>query len=131
MMTDPMADMLTRIRNANMVKAEKVDMPASKLKLEVTKILKEKGFIKGYKILKDRKQGVLRISLKYTSNGEKLISGLKKISKPGRRVYVDKEKIPVVIGGFGIAILSTSKGVLTDESCRHQGIGGEVLCYIW
>lgn len=131
MMTDPMADMLTRIRNANMVKAEKVDMPASKLKLEVTKILKEKGFIKGYKILKDRKQGVLRISLKYTANGEKLISGLKKISKPGRRVYVDKEKIPVVIGGFGIAILSTSKGVLTDESCRHQGIGGEVLCYIW
>ncbi len=131
MMTDPMADMLTRIRNANMIKAEKVDMPASKLKLEVTKILKEKGFIKGYKVLKDRKQGVLRISLKYTSNGEKLISGLKKISKPGRRVYVDKEKIPVVIGGFGIAILSTSKGVLTDESCRHQGIGGEVLCYIW
>jgi small subunit ribosomal protein S8 len=131
MMTDPMADMLTRIRNANMIKAEKVDMPASKLKLEVTKILKEKGFIKGYKILKDRKQGVLRISLKYTANGEKLISGLKKISKPGRRVYVDKEKIPVVIGGFGIAILSTSKGVLTDESCRHQGIGGEVLCYIW
>ncbi len=131
MMTDPMADMLTRIRNANMIKAEKVDMPASKLKLEVTKILKEKGFIKGYKILKDRKQGVLRISLKYTANGEKLISGLKKISKPGRRVYVDKEKIPVVIGGFGIAILSTSKGVFTDESCRHQGIGGEVLCYIW
>ncbi len=131
MMTDPMADMLTRIRNANMIKAEKVDMPASKLKLEVTKILKEKGFIKGYKVLKDRKQGVLRISLKYTSNGEKLISGLKKISKPGRRVYVDKEKIPVVIGGFGIAILSTSKGVITDESCRHQGIGGEVLCYIW
>ena len=131
MMTDPMADMLTRIRNANMIKAEKVDMPASKLKLEVTKILKEKGFIKGYKILKDRKQGVLRISLKYTANGEKLISGLKKISKPGRRVYVDKEKIPVVIGGFGIAILSTSKGVLTDESCRHRGIGGEVLCYIW
>ncbi len=131
MMTDPMADMLTRIRNANMIKAEKVDMPASKLKLEVTKILKEKGFIKGYKVLKDRKQGVLRISLKYTSNGEKLISGLKKVSTPGRRVYVDKEKIPVVIGGFGIAILSTSKGVLTDESCRHQGIGGEVLCYIW
>jgi small subunit ribosomal protein S8 len=131
MMTDPMADMLTRIRNANMIKAEKVDMPASKLKLEVTKILKENGFIKGYKVLKDRKQGVLRISLKYTSNGEKLISGLKKVSKPGRRVYVDKEKIPVVIGGFGIAILSTSKGVLTDESCRHQGIGGEVLCYIW
>lgn len=131
MMTDPIADMLTRIKNANMVRMEKVDIPASKLKIEMTKILKEKGFIKGYKVLKDKKQGILRISLKYVAGGERVISGLKKISKPGRRVYVDKKEIPKVMGGFGIAILSTSKGILSDESCRREGIGGEVLCYIW
>ncbi len=131
MMTDPIADMLTRIRNSNMTRAEKVDIPASKMKIELTKILKEKGFIKGYKVLKDRKQGILRISLKYVSGGERVISGLKKISKPGRRVYVNKEKIPQVMGGFGMAIISTSKGVLTDEVCRREGIGGEVLCHIW
>lgn len=131
MMTDPISDMLTRIRNANMIKAEKVDIPASRFKLEITKILKEKGFIKGYKILKDKKQGILRISLKYSAGGERVISGLKRISKPGRRVYVDKEKVPTVIGGFGIAIISTSKGVLADELCRNEGLGGEVLCYVW
>lgn len=131
MMTDPISDMLTRIRNANMVKAEKVDIPASRFKLEITKILKEKGFIKGYKVLKDKKQGILRISLKYSAGGERVISGLKRISKPGRRVYVDKEKVPTVIGGFGIAIISTSKGVLADELCRDEGVGGEVLCYVW
>jgi small subunit ribosomal protein S8 len=131
MMTDPIADMLTRIRNANMIKAEKVDIPASRFKLEITKILKEKGFIKGYKVLKDKKQGILRISLKYSAGGERVISGIKRISKPGRRVYVDKEKVPVVIGGFGIAILSTSKGVLADEICRKDGVGGEVLCHVW
>ncbi len=131
MMTDPIADMLTRIKNANMVRMEKVDIPASKLKIEMTKILKEKGFIKGYKVLKDKKQGILRISLKYAAGGERVISGLKKISKPGRRVYVDKKEIPKVMGGFGIAILSTSKGILSDESCRREGIGGEALCYVW
>ncbi|MEE8328675.1 MAG: 30S ribosomal protein S8 [Thermodesulfovibrionia bacterium] len=131
MMTDPIADMLTRIRNANMISAEKVDIPASKLKIEMTKILKEKGFIKGYKVLKDKKQGILRISMKYVAGGEKVISGIKKISKPGRRVYVDKEEIPKVMGNFGIAILSTSRGILCDESCVREGIGGEVLCYIW
>lgn len=131
MMTDPIADMITRIRNANMIRAEKVDIPASKLKIEITKLLKEKGFIKGYKVLKDKKHGVLRISLKYAFGGERVISGLKKISKPGKRVYVDKERIPKVIGGFGIAILSTSRGILSDENCRREGIGGEVLCYIW
>lgn len=131
MMTDPISDMLTRIRNANMVKAEKVDIPASRFKLEITKILKEKGFIKGYKVLKDKKQGILRISLKYSAGGERVISGLKRISKPGRRVYVDKEKVPTVIGGFGIAIISTSKGVLADELCRNEGVGGEVLCHVW
>jgi len=131
MMTDPVADMLTRIRNANMIRAEKVDIPASKLKIEVTKVLKEKGFIKGYKVLKDRKQGILRISLKYTGDGERLISGIKRISRPGRRVYVGKEKIPAVMGGFGTAVLSTPKGVFSDEICRREGIGGEVLCHIW
>ena len=130
MMTDPIADMIARIKNANMIKADKVDIPASKIKIEMTKILKEKGFIKGYKVLKDKKQGILRISLKY-AGGERIISGFKRISKPGRRVYVDKEEIPRVIGGFGIAILSTSKGILSDEICRREGIGGEVLCYIW
>jgi len=131
MMTDPVADMLTRIRNANMIKAERVDIPASRLKLEVIKILKEKGFIKGYRILKDNKQGILRVSLKYGANGKGVISGLKRISKPGRRVYVGKEDISKVMGGVGVAILSTSKGILTDKVCREKGIGGEVLCYVW
>lgn len=131
MLTDPIADLLTRIRNANMIRAEKVDVPASKLKIEIIKILKEKGFIKGYKVLKDRKQGVLRVSLKYAGDGERIISGLKKISKPSRRVYVGKDKIPTVMGGYGLAILSTSRGVFTDEVCKRDGIGGEVLCYIW
>jgi len=131
MMTDPIAEMLTRIRNANMIKAERVDIPASKLKLEITKILKEKGFIKGYKLLRDKKQGILRISLRYTNDGERVLTALKRISKPGRRVYVNKKEIPSVMGGFGTAVLSTSKGVLSDEVCRREGIGGEVLCYIW
>lgn len=131
MMTDPISDMLTRIRNANMNRAEKVDVPASKLKLEIIKIFKEKGFIKGYKILKDKKQGILRISLKYAPDGEKVISGIKRVSKPGRKVYVDKKKIPMVMGGFGTAIISTSKGVVADATCNREKIGGEVLCYIW
>ena len=131
MMTDPVADMLTRIRNANMAKLEKVDVPASKMKIEITKILKEKGFIKSFKVLRDRKQGVIRISMKYISAQEKAITGLKRISKPGRRVYSDKAGIPRVMGGYGIAILSTSSGILTDEVCRRKNVGGEVLCNIW
>jgi len=131
MMTDPIADMLTRIRNANMAKHEKVDVPASKLKIEVTKILKEKGFIKSFKVLRDRKQGIIRISMKYLDAHEKAITGLKRISKPGRRVYVDKTEIPMVMGGFGIAILTTSKGILADDVCRREGVGGEILCNIW
>ncbi|NOZ69412.1 MAG: 30S ribosomal protein S8 [Deferribacteres bacterium] len=131
MMTDPVADMLTRIRNANMARLEKVDIPASKLKIEIVKILKEKGFIKSFKVLRDRKQGVIRITMKYLPGNEKAITGLKRISKPGRRVYVDKTKIPRVMGGYGIAVLSTSKGILSDEVCRREGIGGEVLCNIW
>ncbi|HBH62473.1 MAG TPA: 30S ribosomal protein S8 [Nitrospiraceae bacterium] len=130
-MTDPIADMLTRIRNANMAKLEKVDVPASKLKIELTKILKEKGFIKSFKVVRDRKQGIIRISLKYFEGQEKVITGMKRISKPGRRVYVDKTEIPRVMGGYGIAILTTSKGIKTDDICRREGIGGEVLCSIW
>ncbi|RJR17089.1 MAG: 30S ribosomal protein S8 [Nitrospiraceae bacterium] len=131
MMTDPIADMLTRIRNANMAKLEKVDVPASKLKIELTKILKEKGFIKSFKVVRDRKQGVIRIALKYFEGQEKAITGMKRVSKPGRRIYVDKTDIPRVMGGYGIAILTTSKGIKTDDICRREGIGGEVLCNVW
>jgi small subunit ribosomal protein S8 len=131
MLTDPIADMLTRIRNAAMIKAEKVDIPASRMKLDIAKILKEEGFIRAYKILKDKKQGILRITLKYTQDGGPVISGLKRISKPGRRVYVDKAGIPMVLGGVGISVLSTSKGVLGDKVCRREQVGGEVLCHIW
>lgn len=131
MLTDPIADMLTRIRNSHMVKAEKVDMPASKMKLEIAKILKEEGFIRAYKLLKDKKQGILRITLKYSPESEALISGLKRISKPGRRVYVNKDAVPIVLGGVGISILTTSKGILADKACRREKVGGEVLCHIW
>jgi small subunit ribosomal protein S8 len=131
MITDPIADMLTRIRNANMAKLEKVDVPSSKIKIEITKILKEKGFIKSFKVLRDKKQGVIRITLKYLDSSDKALTGLKRVSTPGRRVYADKTRIPRVMGGYGIAILSTSKGIFTDEVCRQQGIGGEVLCSVW
>jgi small subunit ribosomal protein S8 len=131
MMTDVISDMLTRIRNAISVKTDKVDIPASRLKIEIAKILKEEGFIKSYKIIKDKKQGVLRINLKYTQEGDSFITNLKRISKPGRRVYVSKDKIPHVMGGLGIAILTTSQGVMTDKECRQKGIGGEVICYVW
>lgn len=130
MMTDPIADMLTRIRNSAMVKGEKVDIPASRIKLEIAKILKEEGFIKAYKILKDKKQGILRLTLKYMDNVN-LITGLKRISKPGRRVYVGSGEIPRVMGGVGIAILTTSKGLVSDKTGRREGVGGEVICYIW
>lgn len=130
MVSDPIADMLTRIRNAITIRAEKVDIPASRMKLEVVKILKEEGFIRAYKILKDEKQGILRIALKYI-DGNSVMSGLKRVSKPGRRVYVGGREIPRVMGGVGIAILTTSKGVASDNTCRRESIGGEVLCYIW
>jgi small subunit ribosomal protein S8 len=122
--------MLTRIRNAIRIKAEKVDIPISKLKLEIAKILKEEGFIRAYKILKDRKQGILRVIPKYVES-ESVISDLKRISKPGRRVYVGSKEIPVVRGGLGIAIITTSKGILSDRVCRLEGVGGEVVCYVW
>ncbi|MCX7793941.1 MAG: 30S ribosomal protein S8 [Thermodesulfovibrionales bacterium] len=130
MLSDPIADMLTRIRNAIMIKADKVDVPASRLKLEIAKIMKEGGFIRGYKIIKDKRQGVLRISLKY-SDGQSAINGLKRVSKPGRRVYVGVEEIPRVMGGVGMAILTTPKGVMSDRKCRELRVGGEIICYIW
>jgi small subunit ribosomal protein S8 len=129
--TDPIADMLTRIRNANMVSQEKVDVPASNLKQEIARILKEEGFIKNYKYIEDRKQGIIRVYLKYSPNKEKIIQGLKRVSKSSLRIYAPREKIPRVSGGMGIAIISTSKGIMTGKQCRQARVGGEVLCYIW
>lgn len=131
MVTDPIADMLTRIRNAFLIKTEKVDIPASRMKVEIAKILKEEGFIKSYKIIKDKKQGILRVTLKYTTDNKPIVTGLKRVSKPGRRVYSGKDEVPKVMGGVGIAVVTTSKGVLSDKECRREGVGGEVLCYIW
>jgi small subunit ribosomal protein S8 len=130
MLTDPIADMLTRIRNAALIRSEKVDIPASKIKLEIAKILKEEGFIRAYKILKDKRQGILRLTLRYIDN-DNVISGLKRISKPGRRVYVGSQEIPRVMGGVGIAILTTPHGIMSDKICRRDGVGGEVICYVW
>lgn len=131
MLTDPVADMLTRIRNA--LQAEKMDVlvPASKLKIEIARILRKEGYINDFQYIEDGKQGILKLFLKYTPEGEPVISGLKRVSKPGGRVYVPKDRIPRVLNGLGIAILSTSKGVLTDREARRLGVGGELLCYIW
>ncbi|NLM25751.1 MAG: 30S ribosomal protein S8 [Firmicutes bacterium] len=130
-LTDPVADMLTRIRNASSVRHESVDVPGSKLKVELARILKEEGFIRDYKFIEDGKQGTLRIYLKYGPHKERVISGIKRISKPGLRVYAKKEEIPRVLGGLGIAILSTSQGVMSDKAARQNNIGGEVICYVW
>ena len=130
-MTDPIADMLTRIRNANTVKHETVDVPASNIKKELSRILLEEGFIRGYDVIEDGKQGIIRIQLKYGQTGERVISGLKRISKPGMRVYADKHEVPRVLNGLGISIISTSKGILTDKQARKENVGGEVICYVW
>ena len=130
-MTDPIADMLTRIRNANVVKHETVDVPASNMKKELARILLEEGFIRGYDVIEDGKQGIIRIQLKYGQTGERVISGLKRISKPGMRAYADKHEVPRVLNGLGISIISTSKGILTDKQARNEGVGGEVICYVW
>ncbi len=129
-LTDPIADMLTRIRNAIMVKAKEVSIPSSNLKVEIAKILKEEGYIHNFKVEDDNKQGILKLTLKY-HKGKSVISGLERISKPGRRVYCGADEVPWVMNGLGIAIISTSKGVLTDKKCRELRVGGEVLCYIW
>jgi len=131
MMSDPVADLLTRIRNASRAEHEKVDIPASKLKVRITDLLKEEGFNKNYRLIEDDKQGTLRVYLKYGAGNEKMISGLVRVSRPGRRVYVTKDKIPSILGGMGVAILSTSRGVMTDREGRKQQVGGEVLAYVW
>ncbi|AIF50137.1 MULTISPECIES: 30S ribosomal protein S8 [unclassified Pelosinus] len=130
-MTDPIADMLTRIRNANSVYHDKVEIPASKIKQAIAQVLKAEGFIKDFEIVKDDKQGVLRASLKYGPNREKVITGIKRISKPGLRVYARKDQMPRVLGGLGVAIISTSKGIMTDKQARRDGLGGEVLAFVW
>lgn len=130
-MTDPIADMLTRVRNANTARHENVDVPASNIKKDIARILLEEGFIKGYDVIEDGKQGLIRLSLKYGKAGERVITGIKRISKPGMRVYADRDSIPKVLNGIGISIISTSQGIVTDKQARELGIGGEVICYVW
>ncbi|WP_163102758.1 30S ribosomal protein S8 [Peribacillus alkalitolerans] len=130
-MTDPIADMLTRIRNANMVRHEKLEIPASKIKTEIAEILKREGFVRDVELIEDNKQGIIRIFLKYGANNERVITGLKRISKPGLRVYAKAGDVPRVLNGLGIAIVSTSQGVLTDKEARAKQAGGEVLAYVW
>ena len=131
MMTDPIADMLSRIRNANNARHKSVDVPCSNIKKEIARILLDEGYIKGYDVVEDDKQGMIKIDLKYSQDGERVISGLKRISKPGLRVYVKCEDVPKVLGGLGIAIISTSKGIITDKMARQEKVGGEVICYVW
>ena len=129
--TDPIADMLTRIRNANNSKHKTVDVPASNMKLAIAEILFKEGYIKSFEEIKNENQGIIRITLKYDEKGKRVIDGLKRISKPGLRVYAGKEELPKVLNGLGIAIISTSQGLKTDKEAREAGIGGEVLAYIW
>ena len=130
-LTDPIADLLTRIRNANMAKHDSVEIPASNIKKSLAEILKQEGFIKDYEVTEDGKQGVIKVFLKYGPNGERVISGLKRISKPGLRNYVSADNLPKVLNGLGIAIVSTSAGILTDKEAREKHIGGEVIAYVW
>lgn len=130
-MTDPIADFLTRIRNGNMVMHETVEAPSSKVKIAIAEILKDEGYIKNYEYIEDGKQGILRVYLKYGAKKAKVITGIKRISKPGLRVYVKKDEIPRVLGGLGTAVISTSQGVMTDKKARKEGLGGEIICYIW
>ncbi len=129
--TDTIADMLTRIRNANGMRYGEVSVPASNLKVSLAKILKDEGFIEDYKIVDDNVQGTIVVTLKYGQNKERVITGLKRISKPGLRVYAKADEVPKVLNGLGIAIISTSRGVMTDKDARRENLGGEVLCYIW
>ncbi len=131
MMTDPIADMLTRIRNASKAKMEKVDIPSSRLKVEIAKILKDEGYVKNVKLVKDRRQGLIRVYLKYSEDELPIIQGLKRVSKPGRRVYAGAAGIPQVMGGLGTVILSTPKGIQTGKQAKKDNVGGEVLCQVW
>ena len=130
-MTDPVADMITRIRNAHRAKHERVEVPASKLKMGIAKVLKREGFIKNYKLTQDKKQGVLRIYLKYSDENQAVIQGVTRVSKPGKRVYKGYDDIPESKGGFGVLILSTSRGIMSDSDARTKKVGGEVLCEVW
>ena len=130
-MTDPIADFLTRIRNACMAKFERVDIPSSKIKLSLAKMLKEEGYIKNYKLIKDKKQGVLRLYLKYDQHNISVIEGVERVSKPSCRIYVRHDDIPYVLNGLGTAVLSTSRGILSDREARRQKVGGELLCKVW
>jgi len=131
MKSDPIADMLTRVRNASRAEHEKCDIPASKLKVRLAEILKDEGFIKNFRVLEDKKQGTLRVYLKYGPGNEKMISGLVRVSTPGRRVYVGHDEIPSILGGMGLVVLTTPRGVVTDREARKQKVGGEVLAYVW
>jgi len=130
-MSDPIADFLTRIRNAGMVYHDKVEIPGSNIKKALAELMKQEGFIKDYEYIEDNKQGILRLYLKYGPNRERVITGLKRISRPGLRVYAKKDQIPKVLGGLGVAVISTSKGIMPDRQARSEGLGGEVICYIW
>jgi small subunit ribosomal protein S8 len=130
-MTDPISDMLTRMRNALTASYSTIDIPSSRQKIDIAKVLKSEGFIKNYKIMADKRQGIMRIFFKYDEKGESVIIGLKRISKPGCRIYRKADKIPKILNGYGISILSTSKGVMTDSQARKIGIGGEIICSIW
>ena len=130
-MTDPIADMLTRIRNANTVGHETVEIPASKMKKAIAEILKEEGYITDFDVIEDDKQGMIKVTMKYGANKERVISGIKKISKPGLKVYAKANDVPKVLGGLGIAIISTSKGIVSDKEARKLGVGGEVICSVW
>ena len=130
-MTDPVADMLTRIRNANIAGHESVDIPASKIKKNIAEILKKEGYIKDYDVVEEGVQGLIKVQMKYGSNKTRVISGIKRISKPGLKVYVKSDEVPKVLGGLGIAIISTSNGLITDKEARKLGVGGEVVCYVW
>ena len=131
MMTDPVADMLTRIRNANVAYAEQIEMPSSKLKASIADILKQEGYIRDYLVEPTRPQATLKMALKYNRDRERSLSGVRRVSKPGLRVYAKRDEVPRVLGGLGIAIISTSQGLMTDREARRQGVGGEVLAYVW
>jgi len=130
-MTDPIADMLTRIRNANQALLDRVDIPASRFKVELAKLLKSEGFIRAYRLLDDKKQGTLRVYLKFGSGNERVIQGLRRVSRPGLRVYRKAPQVPKTVGGLGVAVVSTPQGLMTGKAARERGLGGEVVCYVW
>jgi small subunit ribosomal protein S8 len=130
-MTDPIADMLTRIRNANQALLERVDIPASRLKVELAKLLKAEGFIRAYRLIDDKKQGILRVYLKFGTGNDRVIRGLRRVSRPGLRIYRGSKQIPRTVGALGVAVVSTSQGLMTGKAARERALGGEVLCYVW